>query len=437
MKKAVQFPIILMFMLLTAPVFAQAVQQNFINYQGVARDADGKPMGHEEVDINIKLRFGAPDAPVVYDENHYVTTDAAGVFSLKIGTGRETGDPYKAVVWNGFAPYTTLSLNGHEMGTTEMLAVPYAITSGDKQFIKSSGNAIMNSNTGGVGIGEDKPEAKLDVDGDLKLELGTAINNFSTDGTLSGNSDTAVPTEKAVKTYVDTKTATAGDPYWSPKGNNIRTTNTGNVGIGAPDPYGKLHIAKNFGSSPFLNLESLSGDRANIRFGKNGSTDFWDQIAGIRTEAASGTMSYYYDSNNIMTLRGDGKVGINTFDPQAALDVEGDINTTGEVHTSATGNVNMLPIAYGSINASGGIKNGSGNFTVEKVRTGIYQIRLNGEPIVTNRHTAMATGGNRDIRSINVSIRDAVYMEVQIVVGIGGGTFQTGDADFSFVIYRP
>ena len=32
---------------------------------------------------------------------------------------------------------------------------------------------------------------------------GNSVNEFSIDGTLAGNSDTAVPTEKAVKTYVD------------------------------------------------------------------------------------------------------------------------------------------------------------------------------------------------------------------------------------------
>lgn len=37
----------------------------------------------------------------------------------------------------------------------------------------------------------------------LQLALGAAINEFSTDGTLADNSDTAVPTEKAVKTYID------------------------------------------------------------------------------------------------------------------------------------------------------------------------------------------------------------------------------------------
>ena len=42
---------------------------------------------------------------------------------------------------------------------------------------------------------------------DLRLDsaLTTIINEFSKDGTLAGNSDTALPTEKAVKTYVDNK----------------------------------------------------------------------------------------------------------------------------------------------------------------------------------------------------------------------------------------
>jgi len=39
--------------------------------------------------------------------------------------------------------------------------------------------------------------------GSLGGQIGVAINEFSADGTLSGNSDTAVPTERAVKTYVD------------------------------------------------------------------------------------------------------------------------------------------------------------------------------------------------------------------------------------------
>lgn len=44
--------------------------------------------------------------------------------------------------------------------------------------------------------------------GFTSLTLGTSINEFSIDGTLAGNSDDAVPTEKAVKTYVDAEKST-------------------------------------------------------------------------------------------------------------------------------------------------------------------------------------------------------------------------------------
>lgn len=36
----------------------------------------------------------------------------------------------------------------------------------------------------------------------IKLATGAAVNEFSTDGAMTGNSDLAVPTEKAVRTYV-------------------------------------------------------------------------------------------------------------------------------------------------------------------------------------------------------------------------------------------
>ena len=51
--------------------------------------------------------------------------------------------------------------------------------------------------------------------GSLGGQIGEAINEFSSDGTLSGNSNTAVPTEAAVKTYVDTQiTKSRAFAYW-------------------------------------------------------------------------------------------------------------------------------------------------------------------------------------------------------------------------------
>ena len=47
--------------------------------------------------------------------------------------------------------------------------------------------------------------------GSIGAQLGETINEFSSDATMSGNSNTAVPTEYAVKTYTDQRVLKAGD----------------------------------------------------------------------------------------------------------------------------------------------------------------------------------------------------------------------------------
>ena len=60
----------------------------------------------------------------------------------------------------------------------------------------------IKSNTAGKII----LDSDVEVKGTLKLNSGVAVNEFSNDENL-GNSDSAVPTQKAVKTYVDNKIA--------------------------------------------------------------------------------------------------------------------------------------------------------------------------------------------------------------------------------------
>mgnify|MGYP006145002751 CR=1 FL=1 len=62
---------------------------------------------------------------------------------------------------------------------------------------------VVDGSADKVGIGTATPANTLDVNGDMILQNGTSINEFSVDGTFAGNSDDAVPTEQAVKEYVD------------------------------------------------------------------------------------------------------------------------------------------------------------------------------------------------------------------------------------------
>ncbi|MBD2681496.1 MULTISPECIES: hypothetical protein [Nostoc] len=70
--------------------------------------------------------------------------------------------------------------------------------------------AFLINKDGNVGIGTITPGAKLEINGNLKLQQGIAVNKISNDVTLAGNSDLTIPTEKAIKTYADTKALLAG-----------------------------------------------------------------------------------------------------------------------------------------------------------------------------------------------------------------------------------
>jgi len=56
-----------------------------------------------------------------------------------------------------------------------------------------------------VNVTGDTMTGPLAINSTLSLSAGVSIDEISADGTLAGNSDTAIPTEQAVKTYVDSK----------------------------------------------------------------------------------------------------------------------------------------------------------------------------------------------------------------------------------------
>lgn len=303
---------------------------------------------------------------------------------------------------------------------------------------------IIRNNSTGPQAYRERHETTTDANGIVIVNIGEGIIEYGNFNTINwGNDISFLKTEVSIDggAYVNIGTeqfkyvpyALAAknleNPIWL-KYNAEVFYNLPNaqVGIGTPTPNAKLHVTSHF-SQPALLLESVDDDRARLRFGKFSSNSFWDQISGIRTSDASGTMSFYYNGNNVMTLRGDNKVGINTFNPQATLDVVGDIKTSGEVHTNSTGNANMLPIAYGTIQRDGVIHNGSGNFVVSHPSQGYYFISING--VNTQQSTFLATP---------VSGHLSYYSHVSgdvIEVSIRNNNSNVINDTFSFVVYKP
>ena len=133
---------------------------------------------------------------------------------------------------------------------------------------------VSNDGTDHTYIDQDLRAAATGVDfGSLQLGgAGAIVAEFSTDGTLSGNSDTAVPTEQAVKTYADG--LLAANDAMTYKGAIDCSTNPDYTAADAGHTY-KVSVAGKIGGASGPNVEigdmliclvdsTASGDHATV-----------------------------------------------------------------------------------------------------------------------------------------------------------------------------
>jgi len=107
----------------------------------------------------------------------------------------------------------------------------------------------------------------------------------------------------------------------------------------------------------------------------------------------------------------------------------GDINTSGEVHTTAKGSANMVLIAYGVISREGLITSRSGNFSVNKLGTGVYDLTISGENYVPTTFISMLSRTSDSAGSISAATFTGEFSYDY--------TAHAVDISFFFVIYKP
>lgn len=116
-----------------------------MNYQGIARDASGKPLQGKSLAVRISVLSGGSDGRVVYTETHRVATTEQGSFALAIGRGKATVGKFALVEWGSGNHFLRVEMDptgGTDfrlMGTSELLSVPYAFHAGTASQL--SGNA--------------------------------------------------------------------------------------------------------------------------------------------------------------------------------------------------------------------------------------------------------------------------------------------------------
>ncbi len=133
-----------------------------------------------------------------------------------------------------------------------------------------------------------------------------------------------------------------------------------------------------------------------------------------------------------LTIDANGRIGISKTNPNATLDVNGDIQLSGELRTTITGNANMIPIAYGYVSPSGVLSASAGSLTVARLAPGLYEITISGR---TYSNTSMVT--NATIVGSTYGFITTDVNSGKLLVTTKNAAGNNTDIEFHFVVYQP
>jgi trimeric autotransporter adhesin len=246
---------------------------DLINYQAIARDANGVLLSNQSLNIGFVVRSGSASGTIVYSEDHFgLMTNQFGLFNTQIGSGTPVIGTLSAIDWSSNSYYIEVRVNGAIIGVQQLVTVPYSFLSknvendsvndadadpvNELQTISKIGNTIFLSHGGGS-----ITDSIQDADADSVNELQTISKNGNMI-TLSGGGgsikdsvqdDDADPVNEIQNlNLVGSELSISGgnkvilsinDTVWYRNGNDIYF-NAGNVGIGTNTPNAKLVVSE-------------------------------------------------------------------------------------------------------------------------------------------------------------------------------------------------
>ncbi len=140
--------LIIITLLMSFSAFAQA--PNLLNYQGVARNAVGNPLPNQTMKLRLSVHDLLQSGAVVYSEIRQITTNLGGLFSVQIGSAGASSSTgtlggVNWIVGNKFlqVELDPASNNNYiDIGTVQLVSVPYAFGAGTAATVKTNANLI-------------------------------------------------------------------------------------------------------------------------------------------------------------------------------------------------------------------------------------------------------------------------------------------------------
>jgi hypothetical protein len=355
MRKIIKFGMMLTFAACLSINAAQAQSPYAIPYQAVARNSGGDIMSSQNITIRFTLHDQTVTGPIVYQEVHNVMTNNLGLFSVNLGQGAPVSGTVAAVDWANGSKYLQVEMDATggsvyvDMGTTQLMSVPYALhaaSSGDNKW-QLNGNDISNVNSGEVGIGIASPDAALHINDAAGLQNEPSANMVLSRVWIDSTDTRA----SSIFHYYNTNTGNdnlgfgisgGGGTNASPKSLSqlkMMIQGDGKVGIGTIYPRSLLDIRGDI---------SMGAWHENNGTRKIGIFDGVDFTGGMEIENTTLTGNYsqklHFSTHHVnngygrrMTIDEDGNVGIGTNTPTHRLSVAGNTNVIGQVISNIGG----------------------------------------------------------------------------------------------------
>jgi hypothetical protein len=183
-----------------------------INYQGVARDNEGKPIVSKNISVRISILKNAVNGETEYAETHKPQTNQFGLFSLIIGQGTAGTGSFAFVSWAVGNKWLQIEIDPEGgssfqlAGSQQLMSVPYAFYSeysgNGANLTAGQGIAIQDgviSNTGdndnnstnelitSASLTADKKLRITDAGGTKEVDLNTIANTDNQSLSLTGS----------------------------------------------------------------------------------------------------------------------------------------------------------------------------------------------------------------------------------------------------------
>jgi len=251
MKK---FILTALLIILVVSIYAQPPQA--FKYQAVVRGNTGEILQNQEVGIRISIHDITAGGTIVYQETFTDTTNQFGLVNLEIGTGTPTIGTFTGIDWGSDSKFIeteidpTGSTSYVSIGTSELLAVPYALYSDRSKNApwEKSGDEIYY-NDGDVGIGTSNPLTELHI---KKTTLSGEVMRIESENLDNWNS---IYNSNGYIGYFGTYNGDNDIDFGTGTGNSLGKVHlvtqatpkltidaNGNVGIGTTNPYCTLDI---------------------------------------------------------------------------------------------------------------------------------------------------------------------------------------------------